>query len=70
MSHTLRMLIMQVLTSQLPFLVNRNPELPARLLFWPVNWIKVGGHVALLSGPTVFFPCGDRVNRDYYIIPI
>ena len=33
----LRMVIMQVLTSQLFFLANRNAELAAPLLFWPVN---------------------------------
>ena len=39
----LRMFIMQVLASQLPFLANRNAEL------------TVAKHVALLSGPTVYF---------------
>ena len=48
------MLIMQVLASQLPFLANRNAELAIPLLFWPVNCIKIGGHVALLSGPAVY----------------
>ena len=50
---TLRMFIMQVLASQLPFLANRNTELAVPLLFWPVNRMKMGGHVELLSGPTV-----------------
>ena len=45
---------MQVLASQLPFLANRNAELAVPPLFWPVNCIKIGGHVALLSGPTVY----------------
>ena len=45
---------MQVLASQLPFLANRNVELAIPPLFWPVNCIKIGGHVALLSGPTVY----------------
>ena len=40
--------------SQLPFLANRNAELAVPPLFWPVNCIKIGGHVALLSGPTVY----------------
>ena len=45
---------MQVLASQLPFLANRNAELAVPPLFWPDNCIKIGGHVALLSGPTVY----------------
>ena len=48
------MFIMQVLTSQLHFLGNKNAELGITLLFWPVNCIKIGGHVALLSDPTVY----------------
>ena len=51
---SLRMFIMQVLASQLPFLANRNAELAVLPLLWPVNCIKIGGHVALLSGPTVY----------------
>ena len=39
--------------SQLHFLANRNAGLAIPPLFWPVNCIKIGGHVALLSGPTV-----------------
>ena len=46
----LRMFIMQVLASQLPFLANRNAEQAVSPLFWPVNCIKIGRHVALLSG--------------------
>ena len=45
---------MQVLASQLPFLANRNAELAVPPLFWPDTCIKIGGHVALLSGPTVY----------------
>ena len=45
---------MQVLASQLHFLVNTNAELAIPPLFWPVNCIKIGGHVALLSDPTVY----------------
>ena len=48
------MFIIQVLASQLPFLANRNAELAVPPLFWPDNCIKIGGHVALLSGPTVY----------------
>ena len=51
---SLRMFIMQVLASQLPSLANRNAELAVPPLFWPVNCIKIGGHVALLSGATVY----------------
>ncbi len=43
------MFIMQVLASQLHFLANRNAELAA------VNCIEIGGHVALLSCPSLFF---------------
>ena len=45
--------IMHVLASQLPFLANRNTQLAVLPLFWPVNCIKIGRHVALLSGLTV-----------------
>ena len=45
---------MQVLASQLHFLANRNAGLAIPPLFWPVNCIKIGGHVVLLSGPTVY----------------
>ena len=45
---------MQVLASQLPFLANRNAELAVPPLFWPDTCIKIGGHVALQSGPTVY----------------
>ena len=51
---SLRMFMMQVLVSQLPFLANRNAELAIPPLFWPVNCTKIGGHVALLSRPTVY----------------
>ena len=61
---SLRMFIMQVLVSQLPFLANRNAELAVPPLFWPVNCIKLEGHVALLSGPTVYFLyCGTNLAR-------
>ena len=50
----LRMFIMQVLASQLHFRANRNAGLAIPPLLWPVNCIKIGGHVALLSGPTVY----------------
>ena len=55
----LRMLIMQDLASQLHFLANKNAGLAILPLLWPVNCIKIGGHVALLSGPIVHSPyCG------------
>ena len=44
---------MQLVASQLFFLANRNAGLAISPLFWPVNCIKIGGHVALLSDPTV-----------------
>ena len=49
------MFIMQVLASQLLFLANRNAELAVPPLFWPVNCIKIEGHIALLSGLTVYY---------------
>ena len=48
------MFIMQVLASQLPFLANRNAEQAVPPLFWPVNCIKIGRHVPLLSGSSVY----------------
>ena len=66
------MFIMHVLASQLPFLANRNAELAVPPLFWPDNCIKIGGHVALLSGPTVYtVPLATKIpmhtggNRRY-----
>ena len=47
------MFIMRVLARQVPFLTKRNAELAVPPLFWPVNCIKIEGHVALLSGPTI-----------------
>ena len=59
---SLRMFIMLVLASQLPFLANRNAELAVPPLFWPDKCIKIGGHVALLSGPTVYtLYCGQTI---------
>ncbi len=46
---------MQVLASQLHFLANKNAELAIPPLFWPVNRIKIGEHVALLSCPSIYF---------------
>ena len=54
MHMALRVFTMEVLASQLHFLVNRNTELAVPPLFWPVYCIKIGGHVALLSGPSVY----------------
>ena len=48
-----RIFIMQVLASQLLFLANRNVGQAIPPLFWSVNCIKNGGHVALLSDYTV-----------------
>ena len=36
-------------------LANRNAELAVPPLFWPVNCIKIGGHVALLSCLSIYF---------------
>ena len=59
------MFIMQVLASQLDFLPNRNAGLATPPLFWPVHCIKIGGHVALLSGPTVYsLYCGPYVRTQ------
>ena len=58
------MFIMQVLVNQLPFLANRNAELAVPPLFWPENCIKIGGHVALLSGSTAYSSyCGTNLVR-------
>ena len=54
MHDALRMFIMQVLTSQLHFLASRGGELAVLLLFWPVDCIKIGGHVALLICPSIY----------------
>ena len=44
---------MQVLASQLLFLHNKNAGQAIPPLFWPDSCIKIGGHVVLLSDPTV-----------------
>ena len=49
----LRIFIVQVLASKLHFLANSNAGLAILPLFLPVNCIEIGGHVALLSCPTV-----------------
>ena len=59
----LHMFIMQVLASQLHFLANRNTGLAIPPLFRPINFIKIGGHVALLSGPTVHSLCPHQRIR-------
>ena len=58
---------MQVLASQLLFLANRNAGLAISPLFWPINCIKIGGHVARLSDLTVkCLYCGiTLLNTDY-----
>ena len=55
---------MQVLASQLHFLANKNAELTIPPLFWPVNCIKIGGRVALLSDPTVYSQYCGMVMKD------
>ena len=63
---------MQVLASQLPFLANRNAEQAVPPLFWPVNCIKIGRHVALLSGPSVYVYSVVRAfeepEQDYLVV--
>jgi hypothetical protein len=44
-----RMFIKQVLACQLSLLANRNVGPAAPSLFRPVNWLKIGAHVTLLS---------------------
>ena len=69
MSHY-TMFIMQVLASQLHFLANTNAGLAILPLLWPVNCIKMGEHVALLSGPTVHsLYCGQaNIKNEFYKI--
>ena len=60
------------LASQLHFLANKNAELAIQPLFWPVNCIKIGGHVALLSDPTVYSlycvtKCGIQAISELYL---
>ena len=45
----IRKLNSKYIYSQLHFPANRNADLAVPPLFWPVNCIKIGGHVALLS---------------------
>ena len=61
---------MQVVASQLLFLANRNAGQAIPPLFWPVNCIKSGGHVALLSDPTVnCLYCGQGTANVYIAGP-
>ena len=64
---SLRIFIMQVLASQLPFLANRNAELAVPPLFWPDNCIKIGGR-----GPLGIATCRTCCNaeRSYCLYPI
>ena len=53
---------MQVLASQLPFLTNGNAELAVPPL---LSCIKIGRHVALLNGPTVYLlHCATSNNTN------
>ena len=48
-------------SGQLHFLAKRNAGIAIPPLLWPVNCIKIGKHVVLLSGPTVHsLFCGQR----------
>ena len=53
--------------SQLPSLTNRNVELAAPPLFWPVNCIKIGGHVALVTVPSVYFLYCDKSLQEQHL---
>ena len=61
----LHIFIMQVLASQLHFLASRNAGMAIPPLFWPVNCIKIGGHVALLSDPTVHSLHCVAIKKNY-----
>ena len=66
------MFIMQVLASQLHSLANKNAELAILPLFWPVNCIKIGEHVALLSDPAVYSlycAINEWPNVYRYVVP-
>ena len=63
------MFIMQVLASQLHFLANRNAELAIPPLSWPVNSIKIGGNVALLSDPTFYsLHCASVIITENFLL--
>ena len=53
---------MQVLASEMSFLMNRN-DLPVPLLFWPVNCIKTGGKYFISPGRVDFL----RTKQYTYI---
>ena len=56
---------MQVLASQFHFQANRNAELAIPPLSWPVSCIKIRGHVALPSGPTVYsLYCDSNIETN------
>ena len=61
------MFIMLFLASQLHFLVNRNTKLAVPPLFWSVKCIKIAGHVALLSSPSVYSLFCATTNNTYII---
>ena len=53
----------------MPFLANKNAELAVPPLLWPVNCIKIGGRVVLLSDPTVYSLHCDQGLKKLSIIP-
>ena len=59
------MFIMQVWASQLPFPANKHAELAVPPLSSPVNCIKVGGHVKLLSG-VYFLYCAQYWKQKVF----
>ena len=50
----LRMFIMRVLASQLPFQANKNAEIGCFAIILASQWHKNRGHAGLLSGCTVY----------------
>ena len=60
---------MQALAGQLLFLANRNAGQAIPPLFWPVNCIKIGGHIALLSDPTVKLELNTEEGFMAYTAP-
>ena len=60
-----RMVNKQKSHSSTHLLANRDARLVIPPLFWPANCIKVGGHVELLSDPTVNSLYCARTNPVY-----
>ena len=63
----LRMFIMQVLASQLPFLANRNAELAVPPLFWPDTCIKNRGTCCTAEWPYCLYPILWRKFKSWSV---